>query len=132
MKTQLLSNPSDFAALSELGDLYFESSQYFEAIQMYDRAIAVNPACADCYNDKGLALFYLGDADGSLTALNKATTIDPNYVHAWLSTGFVMVATGRYEEAVAPLNKVKELDATGSLVPEADKFLAIAQQEITE
>ena len=35
----------------------------------------------------GLALFYLGDADGSLVALGKATEIAPDYVHAWLSTG---------------------------------------------
>lgn len=128
LKTQLLSNPNDFNTLSRLGDMYFESSQYFEAIQVYDRAIEVNPACADCYNDKGLALFYLGDAEGSLAALNMATTTDPNYVHAWLSTGYVMVSTGRYQEAVAPLNKVKELDSTGTLALEADKFLAMANR----
>jgi tetratricopeptide (TPR) repeat protein len=128
LKNQLLNNPDDFNTLSRLGDMYFESSQYFEAIQTYDRAIAVNPACADCFNDKGLALFYLGDADGSLVALGKATEIDPSYVHAWLSTGFVMVSTGRYQEAVAPLNRVKELDTTGILAAEADKFLAMANR----
>jgi hypothetical protein len=57
-----------------------------------------------------------------------ATTTDPNYVHAWLSTGYVMVSTGRYQEAVAPLNKVKELDSTGTLALEADKFLAMANR----
>lgn len=128
LKTQLLGNPNDFNTLSRLGDMYFESSQYFEAIQIYDRAIAVNPSCADCYNDKGLALFYLGDAEGSLAALRKATETDPNYVHAWLSTGYVMVSTGRYQEAVAPLNKVKELDTTGTLALEADKFLTMANR----
>jgi len=128
LKAQLLNNPNDFNTLSRLGDMYFETSRYLEAIQAYDRAITVNPACTDCYNDKGLAMYYLGDADSALESLDKATELDPGYVHAWLSKGFILVSSGRYQEAVEPLNKVKELDTTGALAAEADKFLNIAAQ----
>jgi len=125
MKARLLTNPNDFATLSVLGDMYFEAARYVEAFETYDKAIAVNPRCADCYNDRGLSLFYIGDPASALESLDKAIAIDPGYVHAWLSKGFVLTSVGRYKEAVAPLNKVKELDATGVLARQADEFLAI-------
>ena len=124
LKAKLFDNPNDFATLSALGDLYFENKQYFDAIQTYDKALAVNPMCADCLNDKGLSQYYMGDPNAALESFEKANSVDPAYVHAWLSRGFVLVSEGRYDEAIAPLNKVKELDTVGGLAAAADEFLA--------
>ena len=124
-EARLAMNPNDFATLSTLGDMYFESGRYIDAFNTYDKAIAVNPNCADCFNDRGLCLFYLGDATSALESFDKAVAIDPNYIHAWLSKGFVLTSEGRFQEAVVPLNKVKELDLTGPLGQQADKFLAM-------
>lgn len=129
LKSKLLINPNDFATLSALADLYFESSQFVEAFQTYDKALAINPECADCYNDRGLSLFYLGDPISALESFDKAIAIDPEFTHAWLSKGFVLTSEGRYQEAVAPLEKVKEIDATGVLALQADKFLALAAEK---
>ncbi len=128
MKARLLINPNDFGTLSVLADMYFESARYVEAFETYDRAIAVNPRCADCYNDRGLSLFYIGDPASALESFDKAIEIDPGFVRAWLSKGYVLTAGGRYKEAVAPLNKVKELDGSGVLAKQADEFLAIGAQ----
>jgi lipoprotein NlpI len=128
LKARIAMNPMDFAALSDLADMLFESGQYIEAFNYYDKAIAVNPNCADCYNDRGLCLFYVGDPVSALESFDKATAIDPNYKHAWLSKGFVLISTNRYPEAVAPLNRVKELDGSGPLAAQADKFLEIVAQ----
>lgn len=125
LKARLSMNPTDFETLSALADLYFESSRFVDAFQTYDKAIAVNPQCADCYNDRGLSLYYLGDPTSALESFDKATSIDPGFTHAWLSKGFVLVSEGRHKEAVIPLNKVKELDTTGVLALQADKFLAM-------
>ena len=126
LKARLFDNPEDFEALSTLGDRYFESARYLEAIQTYDKALVVNPMCADCLNDRGLAMFYMGDAKSALESFDKAIAIDPGYVHVWLSKGYVLFSEGRYEEAIPVLNKVKELDTTGKLAVEADKFIAQA------
>jgi lipoprotein NlpI len=125
LKARIAMNPLDFVSLSNLADMYFESGQYIDAFNTYDKAIAVNPRCADCYNDRGLSLYYLGDATSALESFDKAVEIDPTYKHAWLSKGFVLTREGRYQEAIAPLNKVKELDPTGPLGEQADKFLAV-------
>jgi tetratricopeptide (TPR) repeat protein len=131
LKARLAINPNDFVALSTLADIYFESSQFVDAFQTYDRAIAVNPKCADCYNDRGLSLFYLGDVTSALESFDKAVAIDPGYTHAWLSKGYVLVSDGRFQEAIVPLNKVKELDTTGVLALQADKFLTVVAGNTT-
>jgi len=122
-------NQADFATLSARGDRYFETGQYREAIQAYEQALSMNPMCADCLNDKGLALFYLGDPLSALKSIDKAIGLDPEYTHAWLSKGFILVSSGKYQEAVAPLNKVKQLDASGTLAKEADKFLTLIAEK---
>lgn len=129
LKAKLLMNPTDFATLSKLGDMYFESARYVEAFQTYDKALAVNPNCADCYNDRGLSLYYIGDPTSALESFDKAIAIDPGFVHAWLSKGFVLTAEGRHQEAVVPLNKVKEIDSSGVLALQADKFLAMGVEK---
>lgn len=131
LKARLAMNPNDFEALATLGDVYFESSQFVDAFQTYDKAIAINPNCADCYNDRGLSLFYLGDATSALESFDKAIAISPAYTHAWLSKGYVLISEERYREAIAPLNKVKEIDTTGVLALQADKFLAVIEQNTT-
>jgi hypothetical protein len=55
--------------------------------------------------------------------------IDPGFTHAWLSKGFVLTSEGRYQEAIAPLNKVKEIDTSGVLALQADKFLAMGVEK---
>lgn len=126
LKARLASNPNDFNTLAALGDMYFESSRYLEAIQTYDKALAVNPMCADCLNDRGLAQYYIGDPKSALESFDKAIAIDPEYVRVWLSKGYVLFSVGRYEESIPVLNKVKELDTTGGLAAEADKFIVKA------
>ena len=128
LKARLATSPNDFETLSALADMYFESSQYVEAFQTYDKALAVNPGCADCYNDRGLSLYYIGDPTSALESFDKAIALDPGFTHAWLSKGFVLISVGRYQEAVVPLNKVKEIDTSGVLALQADKFLAVVAE----
>lgn len=123
LKASLATNPNDFETLATLANMYFESAQYADAFHTYDKAIAVNPMCADCFNDRGLSLYYMGDATSALESFDKAIALMPEFTHAWLSKGFVLISEGRYQEAIAPLNKVKELDTKGHLAMEADKFL---------
>ena len=128
LKARLFDNPEDFEALSTLGDRYFEAGRYLEAIQTNDKALAVKPMCADCLNDRGLAQYYMGDPKSALESFDKAIAIDPKFANPWLSKGFVLTSEGRYQEAVAPLNKVKQLDPGGQLALAADNFLAMGTQ----
>ncbi len=124
LKASLYENPDNFELLSALGDAYFESAKYKEAIAEYDKALKINPKDADCLNDKGLAYFYLGNSEAALEVIDKAIKVDPTYKHAWLSKGYMLLSLGKYVEAEVPFKKVKELDPLGPLGADADNFLA--------
>lgn len=124
LKASLYEDPDNFQLLSALGDAYFESQRYNEAVKEYEKALKIDPTNSDCLNDMGLALFYTGNSEAALESFEKATDADSSYVYSWLSKGFVLMSLGRYEEAELALNKVQELDPLGKLGEEADNFLA--------
>ena len=123
LKAELVKDPDSEALLSQLGDVYFESRRFQEAIPVYEQAAIINPKNADVLNDLGLSYFYIGKTEQALDAVNRATEADPTYKHAWLSTGFILMSSGRPAEAIAPLNKVMELDPGGQLAKTAGEFL---------
>lgn len=123
LKSQLFDNPDNLELLSALGDAYFESQRYIEAIGVYEKAIKVDPKSADSFNDLALSQFYTGNNEAALASATKAVEADPVYKHGWLTKGFILMTLGRLDEAAVALKKVKELDIGGRLAEEADNFL---------
>ncbi|MDT8318464.1 MAG: tetratricopeptide repeat protein [bacterium] len=123
LKSQLFDSPDNLELLSALGDAYFESQRYIEAIGVYEKAIKINPKSADSLNDLALSQFYTGNSEAALVSVTKAVEADPVYKHGWLTKGFILMTLGRLDEAAVSLKKVKELDLGGRLAEEADNFL---------
>ncbi|TNG01857.1 MAG: tetratricopeptide repeat protein [Gammaproteobacteria bacterium] len=128
LKAALFDDPENHQLLAALGDAYFEAQRYQEAISVYEKAIKIDSNDADTLNDLGLAYYYTGNSDTALTTLAKATSGVPDYKNAWLSTGFILTSLGRYDEAVTPLKKARELDPNGTIGMEADNFLKRIEQ----
>lgn len=123
LKAKLFDDPENYGLLSALGDAYFETGSYMEAIAIYQKAVTVNPKSADCYNDMALAYFYTGNSDAAIEAASKGVEADPQYKNTWLTKGFILMSVGKFDEAVAPLTKAKELDFGGPVGQEAENFL---------
>ena len=121
--TELIQNAYNPQEFSNLADSYFESQRYVEAIALYEKAISLNSGDVDSMNDLGLAYFYVGQPDKALASLANATTTSPVYKHAWLSTGYILFSLQRYDEAVEPLQKARDLDPNGIVGAEAAQFL---------
>ena len=103
-KRSLALDPKSVPALAYLGVTYAERALYADALDFYEKAIALNPQLA--------ALHYLV-ADTMLRSstedttrvekyLKRAVELDPNLAAAYLTWGRLYVRTNRYEEA-APL-----------------------------
>ena len=123
LKSQLFDSPDNFELLSALGDAYFESQRYIEAIGIYEKAIKIDPKSADSFNDLALSQFYTGNNEAALVSVTKAVEADAAYKHGWLTKGFILMTLGRLDEAAESLKKVKTLDFGGRLAEEADSFL---------
>ncbi len=110
-------------SLAALGDSYFGTGRYGEAIGAYRRVLALDPKDADTYNDMGLALHYTGKSEEAVEALKKATSLDPAMQRAWLSLGFILKAIGKHKPSREALEKVIALDPGSAQGIEAKKML---------
>jgi tetratricopeptide (TPR) repeat protein len=119
---QLGVNTNDPIALASLGDRYFESSNFQQAITIYEKVLELNPNDVDTYNDLGLALHYTGQPDAAVETLRKGIEVVPTYQRIWLSLGFVLAAINRNEEANPALQKAIDLDPETIMGQEAKRI----------
>ena len=87
---QLKSNPSDFDTLAKLGNVYYDSQVYPQAIDYYEKALAVQPNNPDVRTDLGTAYWYVGDPDKAIASFQKALAIRPNHPETLFNLGIVM------------------------------------------
>jgi len=120
--------PDDAAALSVIGDKYFEDNKFAEAIEAYEKAVKLSPDDVDTYNDLGLAYHYTGRSDIAIDRLKKGAEAGPSYQRIWLTLGYVLISTGRSSEADAALEKALELGPESEIGKEAARLKALIKQ----
>jgi tetratricopeptide (TPR) repeat protein len=76
-----------------------------EAIECFERAVAINPCLAVSWCNKGTALGELGRVDEELECYDRAIEINPQYAMAWEWKGAVLSELGRRAEAVVALDR---------------------------
>jgi cytochrome c-type biogenesis protein CcmH/NrfG len=86
---RLDANPKDVTALTQLGNLYFDASQWPSAIDYYTRALNETPKNPDVRTDMGIAYFYSGDSDRALKEFDQALKDDPRHVQTLFNVGVV-------------------------------------------
>jgi len=86
---RLETNPKDISALTELGNVYFDASQWTTAISYYTRSLNEFPKNPDVRTDMGIAYFYSGDSDRALKEFDQALRDDPRHVQTLFNVGVV-------------------------------------------
>lgn len=124
---KLAGNTKDPKSLALLGDKYFESGNYEQAIEVYKRVLEIDPDDVDTYNDLGLAYYYTRRPGLAVDALRKGTEAMPSYQRIWLSLGFVLLSTGDNEEGKSALIKAAELGPDSTIGMEAKRMMGLIQ-----
>jgi cytochrome c-type biogenesis protein CcmH/NrfG len=86
---RLDSNPKDVSALTELGNIYFDASQWSTAIGYYTRSLNEFPSNPDVRTDMGIAYYYSGDPDRALKEFDQALKDDSRHVQTLYNVGVV-------------------------------------------
>jgi cytochrome c-type biogenesis protein CcmH/NrfG len=86
---RLEANPKDVSTLTELGNIYFDASQWTTAIGYYTRSLNEAPKNPDVRTDMGIAYFYSGNADRALKEFDQALKDDPRHVQTLYNVGVV-------------------------------------------
>jgi len=86
---KLQTNPKDFETLRQLGNLYYDGHAFAQAVEYYNKAIAIDPKNPDVLTDLGTSYWYSGDPDKALADFDKSLAIRPNHAGTLFNVGIV-------------------------------------------
>lgn len=98
--------PPDPGALVALGVLYGQSNLDVHALSTFEAATKLDPKLAEAHLNRGLAHLKRGEAAPAAAALAEAVKLMPQSMEANRAYGLALTMAGKYEAAVAPLERV--------------------------
>ena len=78
----------------ELGNQYREQRNPEKALECYAQALTADRNYAAAFNNYGNVLRELGDPAGSIPFLERAITLEPNFVHAHFNRAVSLLLAG--------------------------------------
>jgi tetratricopeptide (TPR) repeat protein len=90
LTTILNSDPKNAVAAVQLGNTYFDAERYPEAINWYEKALAIDPKNADASTDLGVSYYYTNRSDEALKQFENSLRIDPKHAKTLLNKGIVL------------------------------------------
>lgn len=89
LKNIVATTPGNFQAWVALGNEYFDSNQFMEAIEAYDKALEIKPDSPDVLTDQGVMFRRLGWFDRAIQNFQKANELDPGHATSIYNLGIV-------------------------------------------
>ncbi|CAH9100043.1 unnamed protein product [Cuscuta europaea] len=89
-------DPEEFKSM---GNEQYKKGNYFEALNLYDKAIAISPGNASYHCNRAAALIALKRLDEALWECEEAIRLDPSYVRAHHRLGSLFLCLGQVENA---------------------------------
>ena len=90
LEREVENNPKNLAAWLELGNLYFDTGKFQDAIQAYSRYLNLNPNNANVWTDLGVMYRRNGNHDEAISSFEKAIEFDPKHEQARFNKGIVL------------------------------------------
>lgn len=111
-----------------------DQTRYMNALEKLDRVLELDPDGSYAYNVAAELYLQLNDVNKAKEALNKAEEKAPNWSTPKLKNGEILVAEKKYDEAVAKIQQVIDLDDenANAFVDMAEVQLILGNSEKTE
>ena len=81
------------------------------AVEYYDTYLADNPGAKSATVDRAICVFYAGDTDQAIEALEALISDDPSFAPAWANLGMFYESQGSTEKAVDAYRRAIEASA---------------------
>ncbi len=88
---QTKANPGNVSAWIRLGNNYFDTDQYEEAIQAYTRALDLDPTNPNVITDMGVMYRRSGNPEKAVETFDRAIAADPTHQTSRLNKGIVLL-----------------------------------------
>lgn len=104
-------DPDDYQAHWVLGRLYTYQGKHAQSLAEFDRALSINPNDAHLLAISAENLVYYGRLEKALERCQRAIRLNPNCPNwYWLTLGFSYFHLGRYEDALAAIERITSSD----------------------
>jgi cytochrome c-type biogenesis protein CcmH/NrfG len=100
LKSILASNPRDVNAQIQLGNLYYDSGRFAEAVEAYGRALELDPNNVNVRTDRGTSYWNMGQPDAALAEFRKSLETAPTHAQTLYNMGVVYL-NGKKDPAQA-------------------------------
>ncbi len=118
------SQPDDVDAWVELGNAWYDADMPEQAIQAYDRALALKADDTDVLNDQGAMFRQKGDTARALANFEKALAIDPGNLESLYNLGYVYAFDlNRMDRAREIWQRYLNLDSTSETADQIRSFI---------
>ncbi len=119
-------DPGNVEAWIKLGNILMDTRRFNEAIDAYQKALAINPKNIDVIVDMGTCFRNSGKPDLAVKEYRKALEMDPRHLNAHMNLGIVL-AYDLHDTAQASkeFEKVLEIDPNG---PNSAQARSVLQQ----
>ena len=100
LQQQALQNPKDPDIPLKLANFLYDERQYRQAIEWYQKSLAINPKNVNARTDLGTAYFYIGQTEQALKEYRQSLAIDPEHKPTLLNV-IVVNLEGTHDIAAA-------------------------------
>jgi len=90
LRNIVANDPDNYAAWVRLGNQYFDSDQFMEAIDAYTRALDIQDGDPNVITDRAIMYRRIGDFDRAVAELRRAAQADPRHLNSLLNLGVVL------------------------------------------
>ena len=103
---------SNYQAYLELGQQYQRQGIFNKAVEIYKKAIQINPENDEAYSQLGLCYKHQGKEDKAEKMFNKAIEINPREDWVYFELGGCYIIQGIYAKAEEMLKKAVEINTS--------------------
>lgn len=83
-----------------------KQKKYEEALEIFERVLAINQEIPEVWNNQGVALYGLGRSEEAMQSYDRCLAIDPENLDALRNKGFLLRNQKRLEEALLVYDSV--------------------------
>lgn len=115
--------PDYYLALERLGLLHVTQQKYDKAVEVFGKAVAVNPRSFNGWYGLSVSHYALKQSDAAVETAQKAVTLNSSSADALLALGLSLRQAKRYEESEKPLKQADKVSK--GLNPDVHWHLAL-------
>jgi len=126
----LKTKPKDAKLLAQVAALYASTHQFKDAVNYYEKSLAVDPKNVTTRTELASSLYYSGDADGAIRELQQALKYKPDDVNALFNLGMIRYK-GKDDPAgaIAAWQQLLKTHPDLDRKPVVEQMIAEAQQQ---